>query len=75
MSHDSSQEAIVTVEGVICRLEPCPEHQGTGDGEQHYDGAGRAMQNPNGFRHDCAACVATPARLEPLEGVVIHDQH
>lgn len=73
MSEDSTQEAEVTVEAVVCRLVPCPEHEGCGDGEQHYDGAGRPMQNPNGYRHDCGACLGTPRRYEQIEGVVIHE--
>lgn len=73
MSEDSTQEAEITIEGVITRLVPCPEHEGTGDGEQHYDGAGRPMQNPNGYRHDCGACLHTPRQTEQIEGVVIHE--
>lgn len=70
----SEQEAEVTVEAWVTRLIPCAEHTDRGDGEQHYDGAGRPMQNPNGYRHDCGACAATPRLVEKIEaeGAVIH---
>lgn len=73
MSTNTAQEAEVTVTGVIQRLVPCAEHAGCGDGEQHYDGAGRPMQNPNGYRHDCGACLDQPRIHEQVEGVRVHE--
>lgn len=70
MSHAAAQEVEVTVEGIVNRLYPCPEHENMGDGEQHYDDAGQPTQNPNGYRHDCAGCAATPVRHETMETVV-----
>lgn len=71
MSYDASQEAIVTVEGTVHRLAPCDKHAPHATGESVRE-RGVVVQNPNGYRHDCAECAAGPEILEPLEGVT-HD--
>lgn len=61
MSHDTAQETLVEVTGIVRRLVPCPEH------EQDPPGVQLERRNPNGYHHDCAACAAMTPTLEPLE--------
>lgn len=67
MSHDADQGTVVEVKAVVTRLIPCPEHALMANGEMLYDGAGRPLQNPNGFRHDCKACKWTPTQQEEVD--------
>lgn len=60
---DTSQEAIVTVEGTVTRLAPCGVHA------QDPPGTQQPRRNANGYDHDCAQCAATPPIIEALEGV------
>lgn len=69
MSQEASQEVEVTVEGVITRLVPCPDHAASATGQMVWDGE-RALRNPNGYHHDCDACKATPTTTEALERTV-----
>lgn len=65
-THETTQEALITVTGVVTRLVPCPAHAPGADGSHHFDAAGVAVQNPNGYRHDCDACAAAPRVEEAL---------
>jgi hypothetical protein len=82
MQVPTSQEVEVEVVGVITRLIPCASCADDATGGSTLDNgewqaigedvpAGRRIvRNPNGYRHDCAACKATPTMQETLERVV-----
>lgn len=82
MTDVKSQEVDVTVEGVITRLLPCEHHAAlaTGDAwlasggvlgiDQAVPAGDRVVQNPNGYRHDCADCASAPTMQETLERTV-----
>lgn len=61
MSHETSQGTEVKVTRVVMRLVPCERHAFAANGQQ------TAMQNPNGYRHDCQACAEMPRKYEELE--------
>lgn len=61
MSHIATQGSRVTVQAVVTRLEPCERHALAANGLQ------TALQNPNGYRHDCEACAHTPRRYEKAD--------
>lgn len=59
--NESFQKAEVVVKRTVMRLIPCSRHALAADGKQH------AMQNPNGYRHDCQACAEMPRKYEELK--------
>lgn len=82
MSHASSQEVEIVVEGTITRLVPCGKHSAEAPGEMVLSDGSRlavgegvpedayVVQNPNGFHHECAECARTPTQQEALERTV-----
>ena len=73
MSYDAAQETEIEVTATVTRLVPCPEHEGTGSGEMVWNG-NTPVRNPNGYRHDCDACAATPPRYQTLEPVLTRNE-
>jgi hypothetical protein len=62
--HVALQGVSATVSGEVRRVQPCADHASLATGQTWHDNG--VNVSPNGFRPDCAACVATEPIVEQV---------